>query len=137
MIWIPELLVAATPFLVVGALLRLAGRLQERRELRLSRQIALTDAIHRKLGAAAAPQVTRGWNGTWTVTMAVPLRREILVGTLTRITHDFFSGVDGITTPRLQILLTEREPTTLRPRSAGASPGLRLSAASHAGERAA
>jgi hypothetical protein len=133
---IPELLVAATPFLAIGALLRLSWRVQERRQLRIARQIALTDAIHRELGAAAAPEVTRGWNGAWTVKMAVPLDRENLVGALTRIAHDFFSGIDGTTTPRLRILLTERQPAARRPLLGSASRELRLPAPSPVGERA-
>ncbi len=37
----------------------LSRRVQRRREERVARQIALTDAIHRELGAVAAPDVTR------------------------------------------------------------------------------
>ena len=132
-----ELLVVATPFLALGALLRLAGRVRERRELCIARQIALTDAIHRELGAAAAPEVTRAWNGAWTVRMAVPLQREILVATLTRITRDFFSSVDGMAAAPLRILLTEREPAARRSLPGSASRGLRLPRPSPAGDRAA
>jgi hypothetical protein len=131
-----ELLVVATSFLALWALLRLAWRVQERRQLSIARQIALTDAIHRELGAAAAPEVTRGWNGAWTVRMAVPLDRENLVGALTRIAHDFFSGLDGTTAPRLRILLTERQPAARLPLPGSASRELRFPAPSPVGERA-
>jgi hypothetical protein len=47
--------IALTPFLVVMALLRLADFVSARREASHARQIALTDAIHRELGAVAAP----------------------------------------------------------------------------------
>jgi hypothetical protein len=110
---LPGLMVAATPFLVVGGLLWLARGLSRRREARLARQIALTDAIHRELGAAAAPEVQQGWTGAWTVKMAVPLERAALVGALTRITHEFFARLDGPEPPRLTVLLSRQEP---RPR---------------------
>ena len=99
-------LAAATPFLVVGGLLWFTDRVRGRREARIARQIALTNAIHWELGAAAAPHVERSWSGAWTVTMAVSLDRERLVGALTRITHEVFVKLDHTGRPRLRILLT-------------------------------
>ena len=62
------LVVLAIPFLAVSALLVLAERREDRRQLARDRQIALTDAIHWELGAVVAPTVTRrpggGWRGT-------------------------------------------------------------------------
>ena len=49
--------VAATPLAVIAALLRLVDRIERRRDACHARQIELTDAIHRALGAAAAPTV--------------------------------------------------------------------------------
>ena len=67
--------IVVTPFLVVFALLRLADAVSARNEARYARQIALTDAIHRELGAVAAPVVSRRPGGGWLVSMAVPLDR--------------------------------------------------------------
>ena len=106
---LPEVVAAATPFIVVGALLWVTSRIRSRREVRIARQIALTDAIHRELGAAAAPVVERSWIGGWTVTMAVPLERESLVGALTRITQELFVRLDHTEKPWLQILLSQQE----------------------------
>ena len=50
--------IALTPFLVVIALLRVADSVSARSEASHARQIALTDAIHRELGAVAAPVVS-------------------------------------------------------------------------------
>jgi hypothetical protein len=108
--------IALTPFLVVIALLRLAESVSVRREARLARQIALTNAIHRELGAVAAPVVSRGPGGGWLVSMAVPLDRPGTTAAIVRITERMFArdGVDP-----LRILLT---PAATRP-VAGASAG--------------
>ena len=70
------IMIALLPFLAVWALLDLSRRIQRRREEWVARQIALTDAIHRELGAVAAPDVTRSLTGTWTVSMRLPLHRD-------------------------------------------------------------
>jgi hypothetical protein len=54
------IMIAVIPFLAVWALLVVSRRVAEAREARVARQIALTDAIHRELGAVAAPEVWRG-----------------------------------------------------------------------------
>ena len=46
------IMIALIPFLAVWGLLALARALERRRQARVFRQIALTDAIHRELGAA-------------------------------------------------------------------------------------
>lgn len=103
---------ALIPFLAVGGLLWLRGRMGRRETARISRQIALTDAIHWKLGAAAAPEVRRGWWRGWTVSVAVPLDEEGTVGAVVRIAHEFFVKLDPMDAPRLRIVLTpgERRP---------------------------
>ena len=79
--------IALTPFLVVIALLRLAESVSVRRDARNARQIALTDAIHRELGAVAAPMVSRRPGGGWLVSMAVPLDRPRTTAAIVRITE--------------------------------------------------
>lgn len=100
---------ALLPFAAVGGLLWLAAWSRARRAAAIARQVALTDAIHRELGAAAAPEVRRGVTGGWTVTVALPLHRERLVGAVTRITHDVFRRLDGRDPRRLRLVLLPRE----------------------------
>jgi hypothetical protein len=102
------IVIALLPFLAVWALLDLSRRVQRRREERVARQIALTDAIHRELGAAAAPEVTRSLTGTWTVSMSLPLHREGMVGVITRLTQDVFRRLDREDPPRLRLVLIPR-----------------------------
>lgn len=110
--WVSAAVAVLLLFAVVGGLLWLAGMIREKREAGVARQIALTDAIHRELGAAAAPDVRRSWTRGWIVSVRLPLYREGTVGTITRITHDLFRRLDGQDPPRLRLVLIPRE---LRP----------------------
>jgi hypothetical protein len=103
------LVFAGSPLLMMGGLLWVWQRFCERRKLWIARQIELTDAIHCAFGAAAAPTVTRSWSGVWTVTMAVDFERASLVGSLARITDDFFERRELSDASRLRIVLTRRE----------------------------
>ncbi|HEY7434993.1 MAG TPA: hypothetical protein VIE41_07625 [Methylomirabilota bacterium] len=97
------------PFAVVLGLLRLSRMIHEKREAGVARQIALTDAIHRELGAVVAPVVKRSWTRGWIVSVRVPLHRAGTVSTITRITHDLFSRLDREDPPRLHLVLIPRE----------------------------
>jgi len=108
--------IALTPFLVVIALLRLAESVSVRRDARNARQIALTDAIHRELGAVAAPMVSRRPGGGWLVSMAVPLDRPRTTAAIVRITERMFAR-DGDVDP-LRILLA---PAARRPAAGGSA----------------
>ena len=66
------LMFAGSPFAVTAALLLLAERRQKRQRAEISRQIALTDALHARLGAVVAP-VVRLRNRVWQVSVAVPV----------------------------------------------------------------
>jgi len=107
------------PFLAIWIILTVTNHVVRRRDACVARQIALTDAIHRELGAAAAPIVDRSWSGEWIVSVRVPLQREGLVGTITRITHDVFRRLDREDTPRLRVVLIPQEPRPVRAISAG------------------
>ena len=120
------IMIALIPFLAIWGLLRFVGAVERRRDARVARQIALTDAIHRELGAVAAPNVRRSWSGEWVVSMRLALAREGTVGTITRITNDFFRRLDRQDPPRLRVVLIPQEPrpagrilATDSPRSAG------------------
>jgi hypothetical protein len=112
----PGIAIATTllPFLAVAGLLWLTGRIRMRREACIARQIALTDAIHRELGAAAAPEVRRGRSREWIVSVRVPLHREETVGAITRITHDVFHRLEREDPLRLRV---ELRPQESRPRA--------------------
>jgi|SRR5215813_12620819 len=99
--------VLLVPFAGISALLLVAERLQDRRERALFRQIALTDAIHRELGAIAAPTVRQRFGGGWAVSMALPLDRPATVATIVRLTGQHFSREEQDGTP-LEIVLTSR-----------------------------
>ena len=98
--------VAVTPLVMIAALLRLVDRTQRRRDARHARQIALTDAIHREMGAVAAPTVERRRGGGWVVRMMVPFDRPGVVAAILRVTDQVF-GLSG-TGDTLQIVLTPR-----------------------------
>jgi hypothetical protein len=101
---------AIVPFVAVGSLLWVSRRVAQRRAAGIARQIALTDALHREIGAAAAPLVRHSRLGGWTVSVAVPLEREDTVGAVVRIAHQVFSRLDRVDAPRVRIVLTPREP---------------------------
>ena len=104
------------PFLAISALLVLAERVQDRRERARYRQIALTDAIHRELGAVAAPTVRQRLGGGWAVAMAVPLDRPAAVAAILRVTGQHFSREEQETVP-LEIILSP-ETSSVWPRAA-------------------
>ncbi len=58
-ILVAVLFVAFIPALAVVALARVGDSIRARREARYERQIAVTDAIHREMGAVAAPVVEK------------------------------------------------------------------------------
>lgn len=103
---------AVLPFAAVVGLLCLARLIGNRREAGVARQIMLTDAIHRELGAVAAPEVTRSWTRGWIVSVRLPLHHADMVGAITRITHDLFRRLEREDLPRLRLVLIPRE---LRP----------------------
>lgn len=110
-------IVVLVPAAVVLALPMLVRRVQRGRAEAVARQIELTDAIHRELGAVVAPFVTRGRRGRWRVSIAVPLERPALVGAVLGIVRAVFPG-------RFDLVLTPREsparPETREPGRASA-----------------
>jgi hypothetical protein len=105
---------ALVPFLAIAGLLALSEHLRRREEVRVNRQIAVTDALHRELGAVAAPEVRRDWLGGWTVSVAVPFDQEDTVAAVARIVHDFFATFHPRDVRRLRVLLIPRERTPRR-----------------------
>ena len=100
-IWLVVLAVMLFPFAVVVALVRLAVRVERAREAAISRQIALTDALHRDLGPVVSPWVTRR-GGRWRVSVAVPFDRPALVEAV-------LADVQRAFPERFELVLTPRE----------------------------
>jgi hypothetical protein len=92
------------PVVTVVALLLLVRRVERRRAAAVARQIELTDAIHRDLGAVVAPWVTRRSGGRWRVRIAVPFDRPAVVEAVLAIVHRTFPE-------RFDLVLTPQEGT--------------------------
>ncbi len=104
------ILVFTVPITGVAALLLLAERRQARRCEEVGRQIALTDALHARLGAAVAPVVGRRRHG-WRVAVAVPFERPAVVAAVLAIIDEVFGRA------RYEIVLSRQTPAvpTSRP----------------------
>lgn len=96
--------VAVTLFPVAALLapLLLAGWVERRRAAVTARQIELTDAIHRDLGAVVAPWVTRRPGGRWRVRIAVPFERPAVVEAVLAVVRRTF-------TEHFELVLTPQE----------------------------
>jgi hypothetical protein len=85
-------LVLAAPFVTLAALLLVIERRQRRRTDEIRRQIALTDALHARVGALVAPVVRRRFRA-WEVIVAVPVERPAVVATVLEVVdHAFGRG---------------------------------------------
>ena len=85
-------LILAAPFTVVAALVTLIQRRHQRRQAEVLRQIALTDALHARLGAVVAP-VVRWRHRAWQVAVAVPFERPAIVAAVLATVQDMFGRV--------------------------------------------
>ena len=94
---------AAAPFALTAVLLVLSERRQRRHETDVARQIALTDALHARVGAAVAPVVRRRGH-VWHVTVAVPVDQPALVSAVLRTVDEVFGRAT------YQLHLTRRAP---------------------------
>jgi hypothetical protein len=83
------LLLAASPMILTVALLLGSERRQQRVQAEIGRQIALTDALHARLGALVAPVVRRR-GGIWQVSVAVPDEAPALVSAVLATVDEMF-----------------------------------------------
>jgi hypothetical protein len=88
------LALAGSPFVLMGSLLVLRNRRERRREATVTRQIALTNALHARLGAVVAPVIRRR-GSRWQVAIAVPLDRPAVVACVVGIVDQFFAGSES------------------------------------------
>lgn len=92
--------------LVVAALLAV-GRMERARDARIARQVAVTDAIHRELGAVVAPVVT-GRLACDRVEIAVPFQSPAIVSRVVAIAHATMLRTGG--SRRFEIVLAAQVP---------------------------
>jgi hypothetical protein len=118
MLTVLGILVALAPFAALcGALLWTSRRERRRRDV-LERQVALTDSIHERLGAVAAPVVRRRRRG-WQVCIAVPFERPALTEALLAIVLEAFAA-PGRDRRSLEIVLTRQLERPMKPAGAPA-----------------
>jgi hypothetical protein len=86
------LVVAGMPFVVVSGLLVMLERRQERTAADVARQIALTDALHARLGALVAPVVRRR-RRLWQIEIAVPVEQPAVVASVLATVDEVFGRV--------------------------------------------
>src|SRR5262245_29856079 len=87
------ILVLAAPIALLLTLTSQLDRSRARRELEIGRQIALTDAIHTRLGAVAAPVVSQRGRG-WHIAVAVPFERPAVVDAVLASVDQEFGRTD-------------------------------------------
>jgi hypothetical protein len=103
-----SLLIALVPIALIVALLQLSAWRQRMRLAEVSRQIAVTDAVHAALGAIVSPVVRRKlWRG-WRLTIPVPLDRPGTVMQVVEAAHGAFAS-DEREPGQLEIVLTQQE----------------------------
>lgn len=104
--------VVAVPFLAVVGLLLLVARWQRGREARVAQQIAVTEAIHRELGAVAAPSMAKPVWGPPRLVIPVPLEHPNLVAAILAIAHRVLRGWDGAAARGVHIVVVPQLEAT-------------------------
>jgi hypothetical protein len=111
-------LILIAPFAALAAAMTLLEHRGERRRAEIRRQVALTDALHARLGAMVAPIVRRR-GAAWHVAVAVPFERPSVVTEVLETAGIQFAGA------RYEVVLSQQAPFGSRAASAG--PALRES----------
>jgi hypothetical protein len=96
-------LALATPIVILAGLLLLTERHQRRRSDEIQRQVALTDALHARLGALVAP-VVRWRRRAWRVAVAVPVDRPAVVAAVLATVDEAFGRT------RYEVVLSRQAP---------------------------
>ena len=96
-------LILAAPIIALAALIMLIERRRQRRQAEVLRQIALTDALHARVGAVVAP-VVRWRHRAWHVAVAVPFERPAIVAAVLATVQETFGRV------RYEVVLNRQAP---------------------------
>lgn len=110
------LMFAASPMILTVVVLALAERRQRRVQAEVARQIALTDALHARLGALLAPVVRRR-GGLWQVSVALPAETPALVGAVLTAADEVFGHAAYELRLRPVASAVPAEPTWRAPRA--------------------
>ena len=106
MLTVLGVLIAIAPFdALFGGLVWASRRERLRQEVR-ARQVAVTDCIHERLGAVAAP-VVRRHRGLWQVSVAVPFEHSALTEAILTVVLEAFAPHDR-DRRSLEIVLTRQ-----------------------------
>jgi len=109
------ILMLSLPPATVVALAALAERRRTRRRAEVARQIALTDALHARLGAAVAPFVRRR-RRRWEIAVAVPFERPAVVTGVLATVDQMFEGM------AYEVVLSRQTAPALEPRTRRPTP---------------
>ena len=101
------IVIVAAPLAAVLGLLAWTSRRERLRGEVVARQIALTDAVHERLGAVVAPVVRRRRRGGWQVRIAVPFERPAVTEALLAIALEAFAPLSH-DPPSVEIVLTRQ-----------------------------
>ena len=101
-------LIVVAPLATLAAVLVLAERRRQRRRAEIVRQIALTDALHARLGALVAP-VVRWRHRAWQVAVAVPFERPAVVAAVLAAVDEMFGRA------RYEVVLSRQAPAAPAP----------------------
>ena len=112
------LILASSPVVLTVALLMVADRREQRVRAEVGRQIALTDALHARLGALVAPVVRRRGR-VWQVSVAVPIEQPAVIDAVLTTVDEVFGRVAYELRLRRQepsapVTHTRRTATTVR-----------------------
>ena len=108
-------LIVLLPAAFVLALLVLSDRFQRRAEATIARQIEVTNAIDRELGAVVAPVVRHRLDGRWQVLIPVELDNAHTVTQVVRAARGVFDAREAARPGRFEIVLSPREKPAPRP----------------------
>jgi len=93
-------------FMTIGGPMVLGDWIRKRREMVISRQIALTDALDGRFGAIVAPVVTRSLFGSWEVRIAMPFLRSAVLAQMLSVIDDVFADGEAMPSSAYRITLT-------------------------------
>jgi hypothetical protein len=105
---------AFVPLVILVAFLRLTTQRERARDARVACQVAVTDAIHRELGAIVAPTMRKRLWSPCQLVIAVPLERPAVVSQVLALAHKALDRCGEIAGRRVEIVLV---PQPAVPRS--------------------
>jgi hypothetical protein len=107
-------LASSLPLLILGGLLAVAEWIERRRQRMILCQVALTDAIHRELGAIVAPVVEKRLGGPWRAIMALPPSRFTAAPRLAAIALEVL-GPEDLRRQRVEVVFRPWQEDPPRP----------------------